>query len=272
MKDKVLLDDYVLFLSVAEEGGLARAVQKTGVSGPTLSRRMGQLEAKLGLRLFQRGARGYSLTSDGIALRDEARSLQAVMARLEAFRRNKRTPRVRITAGLWTSRHLARNIAQVWSPAAPWVPEFLPSGADLDLARRVADIGIRNRRPTQGWLAAVKTREITFAPFAASKTVRGWIALNDRATTLPSQRWIYEHHEDEIVTTSSDPRLAVDLAKAGAGKVVLPLFAAEGSALVQCGDVIPDLTSEEWLVAHQDARNDPPVRAALNALRDVLKN
>lgn len=272
MKGKVALDDYVLFLAVADGGGLAAAVHNTGVSAPTLSRRMGQFEAQIGLRLFQRGTQGYSLTADGVALRDEARALQSVMARLAAFGSQQKKARVRITAGMWTSRHIARNIAQVWSTSAHWVPEFLPTGTDMDIARRVADIGVRNRRPTQSWLASLRTGVNQYAPFAASQTVRGWIALADPATTLPTQRWIYQHQEDEIVTTTSDPRLALDLAEAGVGQIILPLFAAEGSALVQCGDTIPELSSEEWLVAHQDARNDPPVRAALDALRDLLKS
>lgn len=271
MKDKIALDDYVLFLAVAEGGGLSEAARRTGTSAPTLSRRMATLETQVGLRLFHRGKRGYSLTADGAALRQEAQGLTALAARLQRFSAQPRVSRIRITAGTWTSRMLARRIAEVWSPAATWVPEFLPATASLDIARRVADIGIRNRRPTQTWLAGQMTGRVDYAPFALNTSIRGWIALADPETALPSQRWVRMHHSEDIVTTTSEPRLALDLAEAGLGQVVLPLFAGAETCLVQSGKVISELRHEEWLVSHHDARHDPPTRAALDALSRMLK-
>ena len=147
------------------------------------------------------------------------------------------------------------------------MPEFLPSGATLDIARRVADIGIRNHRPTQNWLAGQCTGRVDYAPFAAHEAVHGWIALADPQTPLPSQRWVHAQHAADIVTTTSDLRLALDLAEAGLGQVVLPLFAGRDVNLVQSGAPILELSHEEWLVAHHDARHDPPIRAALEAVR-----
>ncbi|MEM1362630.1 MAG: LysR family transcriptional regulator [Pseudomonadota bacterium] len=272
MKQTPSLDDLVLFLAVADSGGLAGAARGTGVSVPTLSRRMAALETQMALKLFVRGPKGYSLTAAGRSLLQDCEDLRGISARLSALQDTTRPASVRITAGHWTSRFLARHIHQFWSASDLWVPEFLATDVAVDVARREADIGIRNRRPDQPWLAGQRTAIITFAPFAQRGDRSGWIALPEEAATSPSQRWIYANHREQITTIANTPRLALDLARSGLGQVVLPRFAAEGTELVQTGPEIDDLAHEEWLVSHHDARHDPPIRAALNAIADLLRD
>ena len=63
----------------------------------------------------------------------------------------------------------------------------------------------------------------------------------------------------------------VTLYRAGVGRVVLPTFAGEGEqGLVRVSEPIGELTHEEWLVSHHDARHDPPVRLALDAVHRLL--
>jgi len=219
MKSSISMDDLSLFIAVADAGGLSGAVRATGVSAPTLSRRMIALEARLGRHLFSRGARGYALSSDGRALLDKVGALRSLKADLAGWEDAPRPLRVRITAGFWTSQVLARNIAAFWEPRATWVPEFVTTNTAIDIARRAADIGIRNRRPTQSWLAARQLNQVCYAAFARDAQVAGWIAAPDDTQLSASQTWIHEHHADDIVTTCSDPRMALDLALSGVGKV-----------------------------------------------------
>ena len=87
----------------------------------------------------------------------------------------------------------------------------------------------------------------------------------------PSQRWMRAHHAQQIVTEASDPQMALALARAGVGQVVLPCFAAQDDpGLVRSGPVIEALTHEEWLVCHHDARQDSAIRSALEAIAAVL--
>jgi DNA-binding transcriptional LysR family regulator len=272
MKRSLSLDDVELFVAVADAGGLGGAARATGVSAPTLSRRMAELERRVEARLFERGPRGYALTSEGRALLEEAEGLRAVAARLGRWSGGARRPaRVRITAGSWTSRRLARGIGAVWDPGDGWCPEFLASNATVDIARREADIGVRNRRPEQPWLAGRRTGEVAYAIYAAGSGVGGFVALAEGVATTPSQRWLAANHAAEIVTTASDARLMLDLALAGVGRIVLPTFAGDGEpGLVRVSEAIEALTHEEWLVSHHDARHDPPVRRALDAVHRLL--
>ncbi|MBF9033028.1 LysR family transcriptional regulator [Rhodobacterales bacterium HKCCE2091] len=271
MESTPRLDDLSLFLAVADAGGLSGAAKATGASVPTLSRRMTRLETDLGRRLFARGPQGYRLTAEGRALADEAAPLRDAAARLARFADSGGPVTVRITAGQWTSQFLARSLGRAWSPQAPWRPEFLAANANVDLARREADIGIRNRRPEQPWLAGRRTRRIAYAPFATGPGVRGYVTLPKDAATTPSERWLRAGHEAEIVATASTARLAADLALAGIGRVILPVFAAAlQPGLEQVGPEIAELSHDEWLVSHHDARHDPPIRSALDAVTAIL--
>ncbi len=264
------LDDLRLFLAVADAGGLGGAARATGTSAPTLSRRMATLERALNERLFERGPRGYALTAAGRSLAEDVAGLRQVQARLARRMSSPTLPRVRITAGLWTSRFIARHLGTTRPPDATWVPEILASNATVDIARREADIGVRNRRPDQPWMAARRTIPIRYAVFARSPDITGYIALPRGAADTPSGRWLRAHHESEIVTTASDMAFARELAASGLGRVVLPTFAGAECDLVQIGPVIDTLTHDEWLVSHHDGRHDPPVRAALDCLAGLL--
>ncbi len=271
MKAKHSLDDFALFLAVADAGGLAGAAQTTGVSAPTLSRRLTALERDLGESLFQRGKRGYALTAHGRALLAEVEPLRGIATKLQSFGAAETRARVRITSGHWTGHFLAVNIARIWSPEAIWVPELLTSNANLDIARRVADIGIRNRRPEQSWLAGRRTIWIDYAEYAAGPEVTGYLARSEAAPLTPAGRWLAANHAGEIVTRSSESRVLVDLARVGIGRVVLPCFAGDAAdGVVRVSPPIEELGHEEWLVAHHEARHDPPVRAALDALAELL--
>lgn len=267
------LDDYMLFIAVADSGGLAGATRATGVSTPTLSRRMGELERKLGQRLFARGPRGYALTSQGRILRQEADGLTAVASRLKTLASAPQKARVRITAGHWTSCFLVKHLATVWSQNADWIPEFVATNSRVDIARREADIGIRNRRPDQNWLASQKVNRIEYGVFALSGDIQGFVALTEEQSTTPSERWLRKHHAHEIRTTATHVSLVLNLARAGMGRIVLPVFAArQVPELVQLDGTIPDLSHDAWLVSHHEARHDPPIRAALDAVSSLLRD
>src|SRR5947208_7033661 len=70
--DLLALADFSL---VARHGGFGRAARAAGRPKATLSRRVGELEAALGLRLFERGARALKPTEEGRALFERASRL-----------------------------------------------------------------------------------------------------------------------------------------------------------------------------------------------------
>lgn len=268
----MMWDDLALFSAVARHGSLTAAAEQVDSSAATLSRRMKALEATMDRPLFLHGRDGYALTAEGRELLQRTEKMEAAAADIETWRaQGPGKRRVRLSAGTWTSDLLARHLADFWRPEFDWVPEFLHCERDMDIARRQIDIGVRNRKPDQPWLAGRRTGEVRFAPYACDATVTGWIgAAGDRAI-LPSARWVDAHHADRIVTRANDAHLAMAMACAGIGRIVLPTFVgASATALTQVGDPIETLTSEQWLVCHHEGRHDPPVRHALTALAQFL--
>lgn len=84
------LNDMVFFAEVAERGGFAAAGRALGVPKSRLSRRVAELEARLGVQLLQRSTRQLSLTPAGelylrhsIAMRDAAEAAAEAIAQVQ---------------------------------------------------------------------------------------------------------------------------------------------------------------------------------------------
>jgi len=76
------------FRVVAQEGSLSRAAERLGMAQPPLSRAIGRLERRLGVRLLDRDNRGVMLTPAGRTLLEEsARVMDAVSAAAHRTRR-----------------------------------------------------------------------------------------------------------------------------------------------------------------------------------------
>ena len=266
--------DFGLFAAVARSESLAGAARATGLSQATLSRRMTALEQRTGRRLFAHGSAGYTPTAEGRALLERAKKMEAAARDIAHWSATQSgPPRVRISAGTWTSERLARTLTTYWSTDAAWTPEFVSCNRDMDIERREVDIGVRNRRPTHPWLAGRRTGTVEHAAFALSEEIKGWIGPSDDTSNLPSEAWTITHHGADIVAVSNEPTIRLALARSGIGRVVLPTFAVACiPELIQVSPVIEALTSEEWLVCHQDTRHDPAIRAALDALAVGLRS
>lgn len=71
------------FVAVAEAGHMTRAAATLGIQQPPLSQQIRALEARLGMALFHRHAKGVTLTDGGRVFLDEARRLLADMAAMQ---------------------------------------------------------------------------------------------------------------------------------------------------------------------------------------------
>lgn len=275
MKQTYNWQDIYLFLAVARHQGLAGAAVEIASSAATLSRRMTKLEHAVGQRLFERGARGYALTHAGKTLLERAEKMELAALQIGHLQNELPTKRrIKISAGSWTMQLLLNNVDKYWHKDDIWLPEFVSNNARLDIARKQIDIGIRNSKPSEPWLAAKRIGYTNYAAYRldGTKPDIGWVATTGDNGLTPTARYTMEHYSDNISFTISQPTLGLPLVLKGHAKMILPEFVGDShSELVRDADFISELKSDLWLVMHQDERNHPPVRKAIDAISKFLK-
>lgn len=270
-------DDLKLFLDVARMGGLNAAARATGASPATLGRRVLALEAVMGEPLFVRSASGYRLTEAGENLREHAAEIEKSFATLNTWRKERHGERtIRISAGHWTATYLASRIASLWHTEDSFRIELVSANEKLDIGRREADLGLRNQRPTEQWLAGRLVGQTKYALYAGRRLEFGvkagmFVGLSGGLVT-PSSRWLEAHHADRIGVRGNDAASIRELVAAGAGLSVFPCFVGDTDPrLVRVASPIVELTSETWLVSHHDERHAPQVRAVAKRIAALMK-
>ncbi|MEM1376833.1 MAG: LysR family transcriptional regulator [Pseudomonadota bacterium] len=270
-------DELRLFHVVAETGSLAAASQRTGISSPTIGRRMASLEKTTGRKLFVRHQTGYELAADGHALYEKVRDMQRSAGDIEQWASGAyQLPNVTISAGTWTTRFLGLHLRQLWSPDDEFRLCFKTSEARLDIGHREADIGIRNARPTVGNLAARQAVKVAFAPYCHCdfdpQENKNWVSVGREAGSSPSAHWVHSQPELWITMWVSTPIALLDMLKGGGGQGVLPCFVGDAEPeLKRSGQIIEELTHMSWIVMHDDERRDPTKRLVIDRLSDLLQ-
>jgi DNA-binding transcriptional LysR family regulator len=142
--DLLALADFVL---VARHGGFGRASRAATRPKATLSRRVAELEASLGLRLLERGARTLKLTEEGRALYERAsRLLTELDETAAAIASGGQTPRgkLRISAPLLFSQTAMGKIAAGFALKYPEVRlEISTEDRAVDMIEEGFDLVIR---------------------------------------------------------------------------------------------------------------------------------
>lgn len=160
------------FLVIAEEGTLSAAARALDLTQPTLSRQVAALEQELGVILFNRNGRTFSLTPTGLSLLEHFRAMGEAAARISLASSGQSQAiegEVTITASDTFSAYWLPPVLRRLRETAPGIEvEVVASNEVRDLQRREADIAIRHVRPEQPDLIARLVRE-TEAHLYASK-------------------------------------------------------------------------------------------------------
>jgi DNA-binding transcriptional LysR family regulator len=152
------------FLVTAEEGSLSAAARALGMTQPTLGRQVDALEDELGVILFERVGRGFTLTPSGVDLLEHVRAMGTAANRVSLAASGQSQAiegTIRITASEVHAALLLPPIVAKLRATQPGIHvEILASSVSSDLLRREADIAIRNYQPTEPDLIAKKVRDL----------------------------------------------------------------------------------------------------------------
>ncbi|MBX5152074.1 LysR family transcriptional regulator [Rhizobium lentis] len=268
-------DDLQLFFHVATGGGLSAAAARTGLSAPTIGRRMLALERVTGRSLFNRGPTGYLLAKDGQELLDRVRLMQDAARAISDWRGEVLTlPIVSTVVDSWTSRFIADHLASVWTPKDCFRMCYKTCDASVDFTYREAHIAIRHSRPDAGNVAIRRSVKVAHAVYQAADYDEincNWISLGTDIAITPADKWTFEQPDYWITSWTNTPHMLFYLIRGGAGRGVLPcLIGDQERKLVRAGPVIDELTYEMWIVAHDDERQRPEVRTVIDRLATLF--
>lgn len=276
--DSISWDDLRLFLDVARLGGLSAATATTGLSAATLGRRVTTLERQIGEPLFVRRQTGYALTKAGAELLHHAEEVEVAMVSVARWRDGNAGQRiVRVSAGAWTSDFISRHIEEIWQAEDGIRLELVTAYEKADIGRRAADIGIRSERPTEPGLAGRRIGTVAHALYCAPRLVSGvkagmFVGVTGEAAQVASARWLMAHHGDRIAARGNSVHAVRELVAAGAGLSVFPCFVGDADKrLARPAAIIPELTTEQWLVTHHEERHQPQIHRIANSLARLMR-
>lgn len=270
-------DDLKLFLHVAGEGGLAGAASRTGLSAPTIGRRMLALERSLGRALFVRSQQGYRLAHDGEILLEHVRGMEKAADCIADWHGGAfRQPIVSIASDPWLAGFVADHVGEIRTQHDGYRICCKQARPGLDLTFRESDVAIVPERPQSGNFAVLRSVRIRYAAYRARDLDEGndarWISMSTDISVAPSEKWVFQNHESRIYTWTPSHDLLLRLARQGAGRAVMPLFVGDAEAgLMREGPVIEALDHDLWIVANDDDRHRAEVRSVIDRLADILR-
>jgi len=275
-------DDLRYFLALHDAGTLSAAARTTGVEHTTVARRIDALEAALGVRLFDRFPKGWSLTAAGKALAPHVRKMEDGLHGVlrAATGAAELHGKVRVSAPPALAAWL---LAPRLRPALHRLPgielDLRGEARETDLMRRESDIAIRYNRPTAPGLAVrsvatVHYRLCASAGYLASRDPEEWefLGYDDQLQHTPQHQWLEKIRcERRYCLRSNDLGALYQAALAGCGVVVLPdyLPLAGLLAVIAPAPACP-VKRKLWIVMHEDVRRAAPVRAVADEIIALL--
>lgn len=276
---------------VARIGTVSGAAEALGVHHATVIRHIDALEAQLGVKLFQRHARGYTPTEAGQDLMRVAKATDDQFSQLAG--------RVKGQGNVVSGELVITSLAGLSPLLTPVMAEFRLAYPDVILryltgARLFrleygeAHVAIRaGRAPeepdnvvqplleqrtalyaSQSYLARMGRPE-TPADFAKHQ----FVGSDDRETRAPQYKWLWTSvPEENIIFRSVDNRALTLAVLQGIGIGLLPKWeAARHSGLVEICPDHDDWCVPLWLVTHVDLHRTTKVQAFLKFLKERAK-
>ena len=286
MHRQLAWDDLLYVLSVGRAGSLSGAARALRVNHSTVFRRIGAIEAQLGVRLFDRHRDGYVPTTAGetvIALAERLDEDVTALERKLAGEDLRPSGTVRVT----TTDTLIDIVVPLCGAFQKLYPEIrveLVTGNQfLNLSRRDADVALRPSREPPETLYGRRISSIAFAPYGSKSYLASaggpaldrahrWVGLDDTLSHLAVHAWLQDNVPAERIGFKASSFLAMRRACIdGMGLAVLPCYLGDDVPKLQrVAPPIESVATDFWLLVHEDIRRTARVRAFIDFAFDEL--
>lgn len=279
-------DEIRTAFQVARIGTVSGAAEVLGVHHATVIRHVDALEERLGAKLFQRHARGYTPTEAGRELLTVAQATDDQFAQLAARIGGSGTAmkgELIVTSLQGLSALVTPTLARLQDAHPELSVRYVTGRRLFRLEYGEAHVAIRaGTKPQEPDNVVQPLAQAQAALFAAkSYAAEHGLPASDEALSrhrfvadenaeprAPFDRWLANHvPPDRIVYRSNDAEARADAIAAGIGLGFLPVLPARGD-LVQVLPPREEWSSMLWLVTHVDLHRTPKVQAFLAALKE----
>ena len=236
------IDDLSFFQQVATRGSLTEVARQLGLSLPAVSKRLSQLEARLGVQLLQRTTRRLSLTPEGTLYLEGGRPILRQLEELESALNSQHPTlqgRLRINGTLgFGRRHLAAVVSEFVGLHPQLEMSLELTSQPLSLLDDQFDIGVYMGEPPDSRLIGMRLLENPRILCASPQYLQGMPALT-RVEDLTQHNCIVlrqfgndyaiwrfskdgRHYAQKVSGTlaSNDGEVAVSLALQGHGLIL----------------------------------------------------
>lgn len=280
-------DDLRTVLAIAEAGSLSGAARRLDVSHATVFRRLGTIEERLGVQLFERGRAGYTPTTAGEDVAGAAKRVESEVVGIErrvAGRDLLPSGTLRITTTDTLLNGLLSPILADFRQTYPEIVlEVAVSNVLLSLSRREADVAVRPTQEPPENLVGRRAGRIAQAVYGAATAYSGagppdyaaldWIGPDETLWYRQLDAWMKQQGHDERCRYRVDSLQGMQAGVAdGIGIAVLPCYLGDGDGrLVRLGEPIPELVNDLWLLTHPDLRRVARIRALTELVGDAIR-
>jgi DNA-binding transcriptional LysR family regulator len=280
-------DDLRYFLAVARAGSVSGAARALDVNHATVSRRIRTLEARTGVRLFERSPDGWTPTEAGLETRDAALRVEAeidAVDRQVSGRDGQLAGPLRIAMSDVASLTLMPTFRAFGERHPAIELELVVSNGLSDLARREADVALRTSvAPPADTLVGRRLARVASALYGSIETIERhdrsedpgaypWIGYAASLAGSPQAEWLAAHAPSARIAMRLETLLvAYHAVRAGLGATLLPCVI--GDADPELRRIVPEVLvpgGEFWVLTHRDLRATARVRAFLDHMRDSI--
>lgn len=277
---------------VARLGTVSGAADVLGVHHATVIRHIDALERRLGAKLFQRHARGYTATEAGQELLKVAQTTEEQFSQLVSRIKGHGetvSGELVVTSITGISALLTPVFAAFQDAHPAVIIRFVSDMRVFRLDYGEAHVAIRAggtpQEPDNVVLPLVRVQTGLYASTGyvqrhgrpdspADFANHRFVGTDFADIRAPFYRWMRDHIPAEAITyRNSDPTANLDAIRGGLGIGFLPSRAArEDAGLVQIMAPLPEWNSPLWIVTHIDLHRSLKVQSFLTILKSHAQN
>jgi DNA-binding transcriptional LysR family regulator len=281
--------DLRTFYAVATAGSMNAAAEQLGVTQSAISKRLGQLELRLGARLLERSPTGIQLTEAGAEALDHVTTMMRASLSLENTLKGLET-KAEGEVKLWS------NDGVLAYCISPNIGSFLGENpglrlsilSDRNLPRQgqgYADVVVGFDQPKQAEVISFPVATLHYCAFSS----RGYVSTYGAPAGLldvGNHRVLNHMHYTENpgwkdktaqIAGLVEPAILTDCSASllqatasGAGIAVMPSYAARLDDRLIALPIPPLASVKVWLSFHESARRVPRIRTVVTWMRNIF--